>query len=256
MHHSLTQRLLAFVFALSAFGAPARAHDHMDAPLVAQDLGADIGDVFFFLDPNNNNFAVMAATVHPFINPNQNANAGFFDHSVAFRFLIENTGDAVPDRLIVVTHSKELRRNVSQTARIQIGPVPGVLPEGRAFSTITTVSRAAFGPIGPPTFGGGSSTQQTPAVHYDDPSRISYFGGLVDDPFFFDHGAWLAYRDSRFEQRTNPAILTRGRDSFAGVNTMAICLRVPVNLLRGSASNVVGLTVYAQRQNVSNAAKT
>src|SRR5688572_22731857 len=139
----------------------AQAADHLEAPIVAQDLGADIADVFFFLDPNDNNFAVLAATVHGYIAPSQNANAGFFDSTLRLRFQIENTGDAAGDRFIDVTHSKQTSRTVPQTATVNVSPVPTLLPTGRTFSASTTISRAAFGPQGPPTFGGGTSAQQT-----------------------------------------------------------------------------------------------
>ncbi len=255
MRHLFRQPLLAcvvFALACAFFGTATRAHDHLEAPIVAQDLGADIADVFFFLDPNDNNFAVMAMTVHSHITPSQNANAGFFDHSVRFHFRIENTGDAGGDLSILVTHLKQTSRTVPQTATIRVGRVPGFLPQGRTFKAPTTISRAAFGPQGAPTFGGGTQAQQTPTITTDPLSSITYFGGLIDDPFFFDLGAELAYRASRLANQINPAILTRGRDGFAGYNTMAVCLRVPVNLLTGSAGHAVGLTGYTQRRNAAN----
>ena len=239
----------AVLFAVT-FASPARAADHLEAPIVAQDLGADIADVFFFLDPNDNNFAVLAMSVHSYIVPSQNAHAGFFDHTLRFRFQIENTGDAVGDRFIDVIHSKQTSRTIPQAATIQISAAPG-LPTGRRFNAPTTISRAAFGPPGPPTFGGGTSAQQISTVTTDAVSKVSYFGGLIDDPFFFDLGAELAYRDSRFANQTNPAILTRGRDSFAGYNAMVVCLRVPVSLLKGSNGNVVGLTGFTQRKEIT-----
>jgi hypothetical protein len=136
---------------------------------------------------------------------------------------------------------------VPQVASIVIGPKAGLLPNGREFKANTTISRAAFGAPGAPTFGGGDQSQQTPFVTTDT-TGIKYFGGLVDDPFFFDLGAELAYRNSRFQNMTNPAILTRGRDSFAGTNTLVVVLRVPVALLKGPAGNKVGMVVFVQRK--------
>jgi hypothetical protein len=236
------------LFAFARLSTPVRAADHLEAPIVAQDLGADIADVYFFLDPNDNNFAVCAVTVHGFITPAQNANTGFFDGTVRFRFAFENTGDAKPDYFIDVTHSKQTSRTAPQTASIVIGPKAGILPLGRSFTAPTTISRAAFGPPGAPTFGGGTSAQQTSTVTTDPTTGVSYFGGLIDDPFFFDLGAELAYRASRIANQINPAILTRGRDSFSGYNVMVVDIRVPVALLKGSAGNKVGMTVFAQRK--------
>lgn len=226
---------------------PLKAADHLEAPIVAGDLGADIADVYFFLDPNNNTFAVCAVTLHSFITPSENANGGFFDDTLRIRFAFENTGDAKPDYFIDITHSKQTSRTVPQTARIVLGSQPDFRP-GRSFTAPTTISRAAFGAPGAPTFGGGTQAQQLPTVTTDPTTGVSYFGGLIDDPFFFDLGAELAYRASRIANQINPAILTRGRDSFAGTNTLVATVRVPVNLLRGSAGNVVGMVAFVQRR--------
>jgi hypothetical protein len=249
--HRHVRRLVALALSAVSFVAfrpgTVPAADHLEAPIVAQDLGADIADVYFFLDPNDNNFAVVACTTHSFITPSENANAGFFDSTLRFRFAFENTGDATQDYFIDVTHSKQMSRTVPQSASIVIGPKAGLLPTGRAFTASTTISRAAFGPQGAPTFGGGTSAQQTSTITTDALTGVSYFGGLIDDPFFFDLGAELAYRNSRFAGMTNPAILTRGRDSFAGTNTLVVVLRVPVALLKGPAGNVVGMVCFVQR---------
>ena len=225
----------------------ASADDHLDAPRAAMDRGADLGSLFFFLDPADNSYAVVALTVGGSITPAMNTNAGFFDAGVRFVFSFDNTGDTTADRVVTVRHSAQTSRTQPQSATVALSPVPNILPAGRQFVASTTISRSAFGPPGAPTFGDGTSAQQIPAVLTDSTSGISYFGGLIDDPFFFDAPAELAYRASRFANQTNPAILTRGRDAFAGYNTMAVVLRIPVNLLKGG-SDIVGLSVAAQRE--------
>ncbi len=237
----------ALALLLAGLAPIASAADHLEAPIVAGDLGADIADVYFFLDPNDNNFAICAVTLHSFITPAENANAGFFDDTLRIRFAFENTGDAKPDYFIDITHSKQTSRTVPQTARIVLGPQPDFRP-GRVFSAPTTIARAAFGAPGAPTFGGGTQAQQISVVTTDPATGVSYFGGLIDDPFFFDLGAELAYRSSRIANQINPAILTRGRDSFAGTNTLVADLRVPVSFLRGSAGNTVGMAAFVQRK--------
>jgi hypothetical protein len=239
--------LTAFVITFAPRSA--RADDYADAPRAAADRAADIGSVFFFLDPNDNTFAVAAVTIGGFVVPSMNSNLGFFDSGVRFVFAFENTGDAATDFRIAVTHSAQTSRTTQQTATITIKQNP-MVASGQSFTALTTISRGAFGPPGAPTFGGGTSAQQTSAVTNDPATGISYFGGLIDDPFFFDLGAELAYRASRFANQTNPSILTRGRDSFSGYNTMVIGLRIPVSLLRTSAGSVVGLSVFAQRDQV------
>src|SRR5256885_14747035 len=86
---------------LAAAAYVVRAADHAEAPLVESDQAADIADVYAFLDPNDNSKVIVAFDVHGFIVPGENANLGGFDHDVQFRFNIENTGDAVPDKFIV-----------------------------------------------------------------------------------------------------------------------------------------------------------
>src|SRR5581483_9870825 len=84
----------------------ARAADHADAPNVDNDSGADIADVFAFLDPNDNSQVVLVGTVHGFIVPGEAVNLAAFDPNVLYRFVIENTGDAKPDEFIDITFSE------------------------------------------------------------------------------------------------------------------------------------------------------
>src|SRR2546423_9138878 len=86
------------------------AADHGDSPTPNHDQGLDIGDVYFFLDPNDNSKVIIASDVHGFIVPAENANLGFFDNNVRFHYQIENTGDARGDLFIDVTFSKQTSR--------------------------------------------------------------------------------------------------------------------------------------------------
>ena len=239
---------LAAIFTLATLSL--RADDYADGGVAAADRAADLGSLYFFLDPNDTRFAVAAVTVGGGISPAMNENLGFFDEGVKFVFAFENTGDATSDVAIEVSHTAQTSRTVPQTATIQVNA--GTV--SRSFDAATTISRGAFGPQGPPTFGGGTSAQQVSTLTTDTITGVSYFGGLIDDPFFYDLGAELAYRNSRFANQVNPAILTRGRDSFAGSNTLAVVLRVPVSLLT-AGSPVVGLSVYAQRTDKKTAKK-
>ncbi len=224
---------------------PAAASDHADSPLTALRPSADIGDVYFLLDPTDNAFVVLAATLGGLIPPAHNADLGFFDPTVVLTFEIENTGDAKPDRKITVKFGPRTSPSAPQTATVK-NPVDN-------FQAPTTISRSAFGPVGPPTFGGGTSAQQIPTVTTDVASGISFFAGLIDDPFFFDAAAFDAYRNSRLANTINPAILTRGRDSYAGYNTLAVVLRVPVALVKGDG-NFIGLAVSAKGPGVKDRA--
>jgi hypothetical protein len=228
-HWSVAAAAFAVVLVLQlAPVAPTEAADHGEAPLVTYDQAADIADVYLFLDPNDNTKVILAVDTHGFIVPGENANLGNFDPSLRYRFQIENTGDARGDAFIDVTFSALTDRAQPQTATI-------VLPSGAHFLAPTTVSSAS------------ADTAPTPTVTTDAATGVSFFAGLTDDPFFFDIPAELRYRKSRFDGNPNPALLTRGRDTFAGYNVTMIVLSVPVNSLLGSAGTVIGLAGMTQR---------
>src|SRR3954471_10616400 len=75
------------------FPTASRAADHGDAPALAQDQGADIADVFLFMDPTSaggNSDVVLIATIHGFITPGEAVNFGVFDPNVRYHFEIFN----------------------------------------------------------------------------------------------------------------------------------------------------------------------
>ena len=49
----------------------ARAADHGDSPTASNNASADLNDVFFFLDPNDNNRVIIEMTVRGFIVPSE-----------------------------------------------------------------------------------------------------------------------------------------------------------------------------------------
>src|ERR1051326_4102020 len=158
------QSITAVTLALASYLA--WAADHAEAPLVESDQAADIADVYTFLDPNDNSKVVLAMDVHGFIVPSENGSLGGFDHDVLFRFNIENTGDAAPDKFVYVNFDAQTSRSQPQTAHITIG--------NRSFTAPTTVASAT------------AVTAPAPVVTTDPATGISFFAGLTDDPFFFD----------------------------------------------------------------------
>lgn len=219
----------------------ARAADHAEAPLVESDQAADIADVYAFLDPNDNSKVILAFDVHGFIVPGENANLGGFDHDVLFRFNIENTGDAKPDKTINITFEAQTSRSLPQTAHITI---PDTNPRDHLNTTIkftapTTVSSAT------------SATAATPVITTDAASGISFFAGVTDDPFFFDIPAFNRFVGSVLAHAPDVSLLSRGRDTFAGYNVQMIALSVPASLLKGSATNIIGVSATTLRRQVT-----
>jgi hypothetical protein len=218
--------------------ATSRAADHGDAPNVAGDQAADLADVYFFLDPNNNNKVVLIATLRGFIVPGEAVNFAIFDPHVRYRFEIENTGDARRDAVIDVTFDKRVAdpgpspRQILQVPRAQTATVR--LPNGETFTA----------PVFNPSLG---STPPPQMVTYNaGGTGVDFFAGEVDDPFFFDIPAFGRFIASVRNGDPDPSLLMRGRDTFAGYNILSIALRFPVSMFRGT-SNIIGVDFLAQR---------
>ena len=65
-----------------------RAADHADSTSVAGDPGADIADVFAFLDPTDNSKVILAMDVEGFVVPSEASNLSFFAPDILYRFEI------------------------------------------------------------------------------------------------------------------------------------------------------------------------
>ncbi|MGH7965392.1 MAG: DUF4331 family protein [Candidatus Binatia bacterium] len=227
MRRSIFALGLALSLALPV--VPVKAADHGDAPGIAHDRGADLGDCFLFRDPNDNSRLVIGMTTQGFIVSGEMVNFGIFDPLLRYRFEIENTGDFRPDRTIDVRFSERLRTFEAQTATITLN--------NRRRDSFT--ARATNPSLAP--------TANAQVVTDDPLTGISFFAGPVDDPFFFDIPAFARFNASVAAGSPNPAVFDRGRDSFAGYNVMAIALRFPISLVQGN-SNIIGLECQTDRQ--------
>ena len=222
------KKLAVFVTGLLIAGATAmaplpmtNAADHAEATLVAGDPGADLADVFAFLDPNDNSKVVLALDVEGFVVPSELLNLSFFAPDVTYRLEIENTGDAAPDQTIDITFSQQTSRSQPQTATIK-------LPNGRVFTAPTTVQTL-------------NATANPFVVTTDPASGASFFAGLTDDPFYFDIVGFNRFVASVLAGSPDPTKLQRGRDSFAGYNIHMIALELPAAMLKGPAGNIIGV---------------
>ncbi len=225
--------ILVFVFALVLGpGIQLRAADHGDAPFTAHDLGADLNDAYMFLDPNDNARVVIIMTVHGFIVPGENSNFGIFDPALRYRFEFEITGDAKPDKFIDVRFSPRIA-NAAGVPQAQIATIS--LPNGRTFTAPSTNSSNS------------ADVAPTPVLTTDAQTGVIFFAGLTDDPFFFDIPAFARFNGSIRAGVPNPGVFSRGRDTFAGYNTMAIALSMPLSFIRGPG-NELGLACDTQRR--------
>lgn len=232
---------LVVIAGIALMALPARhmkGADHAEATGVAGDPGADIADVFAFLDPNDNSKVVLALDVEGFIVPSELLNLSFFSPEVTYRFEIENTGDAHPDAFLEVTFSPQTSRSTPQTATIRFFDREGRHPTW-SFTAPTTVQ----------TLG---DTPNPFVITTDAKTDVSFFAGLTDDPFYFDIVGFNRFVSSVLAGSPDPTKLQRARDSFAGYNIHMIALRVPASILRGLPSNpVIGVNGVTLRNKVT-----
>ncbi|MDQ3631460.1 MAG: DUF4331 domain-containing protein [Actinomycetota bacterium] len=228
--------VIAAAIAVVSAAPFAVSSDHIDSPTLAQDHGSDLGDTYAFLDPTDSSEVVLTMTTNPFIISSEAIGQAIFDPNLRYRFEIENTGDARPDRFIDVRYSRGVGRTQAQRATI-------TLPGGRRFTAPTTPAAQGDTP---------------PRARVTTRSGVSFFAGSVDDPFFLDNTAANRFvlssianpgspnRDV-FAERAGPDRV--GRDTYAGFNTLATTIRVPRALLRGSSrTNEIGVNSVTQRQ--------
>ncbi len=208
---------LAFVAAVG-FAKWATAADHLDSPLVADDAGADIADVYSFINPNKPDKLILAMTLHGFVPPNE-SNISVFDPDVLYQFKIDNDGDAVED-LVIQAYVTERSRGWGWKNRHR----------GRQVMRFR-------GPVVPEVTG---NLAQLVGTHDDARVRVSrtgrkrvgrghdlrVFAGVRDDPFFFDVGQFNAILAGEATSFNNP-----GMDGFAGFNAYAIVVEVPIDKL-------------------------
>ncbi|MBI4751995.1 MAG: DUF4331 family protein [Acidobacteria bacterium] len=204
------------------------AADHGDAPLPDEDRSCDINDVYAFLDPNDNTKLVIAVTIQGFIVPGEAVNFGAFDQNVRYRFALETSGDVKADQFF------DLRFTERRTSGSEPQTATITLPGNRTFQALTTP--ASLSPTAP-----------EPRVTTDPATGISFFGGVVDDPFTFDIPGFNRFVASVTSGNPNPDALKRGRDSFAGYNTLGIALSIPLSFLKATGKDI-GVTFFSQRQ--------
>src|SRR5437867_12382425 len=229
--------MIAMAVALAP-ALPANAADHAESTSVAGDPGADIADVFAFLDPNDNSKVVLALDVEGFIVPSELLNLSFFSPDVTYRFELENTGDARPDAFLEVTFSPQTSRSTPQTATIRFFERERRHPTW-SFTAPTTVQTL-------------NETPNPFVITTDPKTDVSFFAGLTDDPFYFDIVGFNRFVSSVLAGSPDTTKLQRARDSFAGYNMHMIASRVPACVLRAPPANpVIGVNGVTLRNRVT-----
>ncbi len=239
-----------------------RAADHADAPTLAGDQGADLADVYAFLDPNDNEQIVLINTIRGFIVPGEAGNFAIFDEEVRFTFQVENTGDSKPDLFIDVNFNA--RQNPPLQVKGAVPNIPGfTVPRtnqdalisfrGKVPANLAGAKGRSHAPVTQPTLAATPPTEIITdlANAKGEPLGIKFFAGQQEDPFFFDIPGFNRFVGSVLSGTPNLTHLDRGRDTFAGYNVMAIAVRMPASILRGTAANSptkLGISCTASRK--------
>lgn len=203
------RRRLSWLTGLLVFvSASALAGDHREAPLIADKPTLDVQDFYAFLSPSDPDKLVLVMTVNGFAQGPTAHTYLFSDHG-RYLFHIDNDGDARADHAIALRFSRE------EFAQFQS---PGEFTSQKFFAGFTMRPHVLF----------GTTTPGTPV--FDRPidpviaerGGVRVFAGLRDDPFFFD----VVDSDRTFAGM-QPRFAS-GKDRFAGYNTSAIVVEIPL----------------------------
>ncbi len=272
---------------------PVFAADHADAPTLAYDQASDIADVYFFVDPNDTDHAVLIGTTHGFIVPGEAANLATFDPVVRYRFEIYNkhvNQDRPPNPDPADTNAVKSQKNAAikkyvnsikpdKFIDVTFSPrtaEPG--PAGAEALQVPIAQTAHLQFIGFPDIDKRTifdvevtnpNLQLSPStnpliVSPVGSTGIQFAAGETDDPFFFDIPAFAAFIQSVRAGQADGTVFSRGRDTFAGYNVLSIALKIPTAMLRSVASGrsvadagkFVGVDFVTQRHTVQSPTKT
>lgn len=199
------RKLLTFGTALVALtigAAPilSNAADHLESPNAKANHALDITDIYAF-DAANRKNTVLVANVNPLAGV---VSGTKFATGGEYQLNIDKTGDAVADDIYKVTFAAGA-------------------PDGKQSIDLkkngTTILQ---GTTGNANSGGGAKL----------------FAGIKDDPFFFDLGSFIRWRDPDGDGAftyTGPTTFD-GVDFFRGTNVSTIVLEIPDTWLGSHAS--------------------
>jgi hypothetical protein len=193
------------------------AADHREAPIIQQDVSADINDIYAFISPNDSQKLVLIMTVNPFSAAPSN-DTYHFSSDVRYSFLVSNNNDAIADRRVHVHFTERTAAGQNYNVRVS---------DDTRFS-VTSWS----GAVTQPTI----KQQPNPPIIAQGALGIRSFAGQSDDPFFFDVVGF-----KRFLMGTGGF---SGSDGFSGQNVSSIAIEMPVDLVaQGSSSlQIWGIT--------------
>lgn len=196
----------------------AAASDHQDTPEVELSQFLDINDVYVFPGATPDRLTLVLTTASP-LTPAKSVTASF-DPGILYQIKIDNTGDALEDRVLQFTFT-----GTGQNQQVEMrGPVA---PEqtgtaNRRVDAAATLSGAVNTVLG-------------------SPSGIQLFAGLRDDPFFIDLEQFFKIIPDRAPvtgplSKIGPkpeatSFRSPGIDFLRAFNALAIVVELPESML-------------------------
>jgi hypothetical protein len=203
------------------------ASDHQDTPEVELNPRMDINDVFAFPGSGADRIVLAMTTSSPIVGANAS-----FDNNLLYQLRIDNSGDAIEDRVIQVTFNGT---GANQTVTVR-GPIAPASTGMR--STLVSDAQAITGPVGQTL---GSAT------------GVQVFAGLRDDPFFIDLEQFFKIVPDRRPStgplsgpstQTATSFRNPGIDFLRTYNALAIVVEVPRSMLTSATGADANIGIW------------
>ena len=217
------------------------ASSHREAPLIADDPGADLTDVYAFRSPDKPSTVTIMANVIPGEDPAAGPNWYTFSPGARYNLKIDTTGDVKPD----VIYRFQFTR---KTGQLFLGDTAQPFTVTRVENGRTTV--VARGTTPPNNIGKRSTpddrTLVTKSIASFDGGASKAFAGQRDDPFFGDVGANF----DLVAIRKGTGNMGGGKDFFAGYGVHTFAVQVPIAALEAKGSTI-GVWASVDRRKIT-----
>lgn len=227
---------LAMVAALGAAGIfgisrSLAASDHQDTADVELNPTQDMTDFYAFPGSTPDRIAIVLNS-QPFITP-ANANSASFDPNLLYQIKVDNTGDAVEDKVIQITFTGT---GAQQQVEVR-GPLTPTVA-GAMENVVSTTAPAVTGAINATL---GSAT------------GLQVYAGVRDDPFFLDLEQFFRILPDRKPATgglsqlpsapTASAFRPAGQavNYLTGFNVASIVIELPTSMLTAGGNAKLGL---------------
>lgn len=237
----LNRVTLSAVLALAVAGgalASLRASDHVDTAEVELSPRLDLNDVYVFPGSTDGRIVLVMNVASPI--SRLGASGARFDANALYQFKIDNTGDAVEDRVIQVLFDDM----TDGTQRVNVLGPASPTDTGQVNRIIPAAGAVLQGNLGT-TFGSASAMQ--------------VFAGPRQDPFYLDFEQFVRILPDRRPATflTNPPSASRFRgpaptftgetpvNFFTGANTLSIVIELPETSLGVAAGADAKVGVWA-----------